>query len=148
MSNVKRFNLRVYALLIKGDKILLADESINGFQFTKFPGGGLELGEGLIDGLKRELIEEGNITIEDINHFYTTDFFQLSAFNKEDQIVSVYYKVKANIDWNEFESDQSLPGKQHNLRLYFKPINELQESDLTFPIDKLVMKIPGFKVSL
>jgi len=30
-------------------------------QFSKFPGGGLEYGEGLIEGLKREFVEECNV---------------------------------------------------------------------------------------
>jgi hypothetical protein len=28
-------------------------------------------------------------------HLYTTDFFQMSAFNPEHQIISVYYRVEA-----------------------------------------------------
>lgn len=117
---------------------MLADENINGFEFTKFPGGGLEYGEGIAEGLIRELWEEGQIEIDSSEHLYTTDFFQRSAFKKNEQIISVYYKVRAEIAWTEFESDQSFGEKQHKLRLYFKKISELNESDLTFPIDKEV----------
>src|SRR5471030_407899 len=88
------FNVRVYGLLINDkDEILLSDEQEYGMQFSKFPGGGLEYGEGLIEGLKREFVEECNVEIEVTEHFYTTDFFVKSAFN-DSQIISVYYLVK------------------------------------------------------
>lgn len=136
---VNKFNLRVYALIIRDGMILLADETINDFSFTKFPGGGVEYGEGLADALRRELIEEGNIEVKEMRHFYTTDFFQQSAFSAADQIISVYYDVKADIPWMDMTTDQSLPGKQHSVRLYFFPLGELAEGRLTFPIDKHVL---------
>jgi ADP-ribose pyrophosphatase YjhB (NUDIX family) len=88
------FNVRVYGLLINADnEILISDEQEYGMRFTKFPGGGLEHGEGLIDGLKREFIEECGAEVEVTDHFYTTDFYVKSAFN-DSQVISVYYLVK------------------------------------------------------
>src|SRR5471030_532993 len=92
-----QFNVRVYGLLINdNNEVLISDEQEYGMRFTKFPGGGLEFGEGTIEGLKREFIEECNAEIEVIGHFYTTDFFVKSAFNNS-QVVSVYYLV-TNMD--------------------------------------------------
>ena len=49
------FNIRVYGILINDKKqVLVSDEFIRGSYYTKFPGGGLEYGEGLIEALKRE----------------------------------------------------------------------------------------------
>jgi len=88
------FNVRVYGLLLnENDELLISDEQEYGMRFSKFPGGGLELGEGLIDGLKREFMEECDLEIEAVSHFYTTDFAVKSAFNNS-QIISVYYMVK------------------------------------------------------
>src|ERR1700761_2895768 len=88
------FNVRVYGILMNDqDQVLISDEQEYGMRFTKFPGGGLEFGEGLIDGLKREFVEECDVEIEVIKHFYTTDFFVKSAFN-DSQVISVYYIVK------------------------------------------------------
>src|SRR3954470_4995518 len=95
-----KFNVRVYGLLLDDQqRILISDEEEYGIRFTKFPGGGLEYGEGLIDALKREFIEECNAEIEVLEHIYTTDFFVKSAFN-DSQIISVYYLVKpvSNLD--------------------------------------------------
>lgn len=141
MTIVKRFNIRVYAIIVSGNSIMLADECINDFSFTKFPGGGVEPGEGIADALKRELMEEGNIELIDMQHLYTTDFFQRSAFNPEEQIVSVYYKADVRFNWSEFSSDQSHSGRKHHVRLYLRDLSGLSEETLTFPIDKHVLGI-------
>src|SRR6266566_4559732 len=89
------FNLRVYGILLgENNQVLVSDEFIRGKYYTKFPGGGLELGEGTRDCLKREFKEEMDLDVEVGEHIYTTDFFQVSAFNPDHQIISIYYLVK------------------------------------------------------
>ncbi|MFX5510116.1 NUDIX domain-containing protein, partial [Acinetobacter baumannii] len=73
-----------------------SDEFIRGQFYTKLPGGGLEIGEGTRDCLAREFKEETGLTVTIGKHIYTTDFFQISAFNNKDQIISIYYEVIAN----------------------------------------------------
>ncbi len=90
------FNLRVYGILINNKKqLLVSDELVRGSSITKFPGGGLEFGEGTRDCLKREFMEEMELNVEIGEHIYTTDFFQLSAFNPKHQIISIYYLANA-----------------------------------------------------
>ena len=90
----ERFNIRVYGILIDdNNRILVSDEYIRGNYFTKFPGGGLELGEGTKDCLIREFMEETGLTVTINKHLYTTDFYQQSAFRSSDQIISIYYTV-------------------------------------------------------
>ena len=92
----EKFTIRVYGILKdSNDRILLSDEFIRGDYFTKFPGGGMELGEGTRDCLKREFKEETGLNVKIGDHIYTTDYFQVSAFNKKDQIISIYYHVIA-----------------------------------------------------
>jgi len=77
------FNIRVYGILITDDnKVLVSDEFIRGNYYTKFPGGGLEFGEGTRDCLAREFMEEMNLKVKVEEHLYTTDFFQMSAFDR------------------------------------------------------------------
>lgn len=136
-----QFNVRVYGLLInENNEVLVSDEQEYGMQFTKFPGGGLEYGEGLTDGLKREFIEECNAEVEIISHFYTTDFFVKSAFN-DSQIISVYYLVKnintlyLNFKTKVFDFD----GEGDVLQAFrWIKLDRLREDDFTFPIDKYV----------
>jgi 8-oxo-dGTP diphosphatase len=76
--------------------VLINEELIRGQKVIKFPGGGLDWGEGTIACLKREWREELAIDINVTGHFYTTDFFQDSAFDNS-QVISIYYFVNANV---------------------------------------------------
>jgi 8-oxo-dGTP diphosphatase len=90
------FSIRVYGILTHPTQgVLVSDEWIRGMKITKFPGGGLELGEGTRDCLVREFMEEMNLRVAVGAHLYTTDFFQQSAFNSNYQILSIYYWVTA-----------------------------------------------------
>jgi len=90
-----QFTIRVYGILIDSkQRILVSDEFIRGNYFTKFPGGGLELGEGTRDCLVREFKEETGLDVSVGEHIYTTDFYQVSAFNPNHQIISIYYFVQ------------------------------------------------------
>jgi 8-oxo-dGTP diphosphatase len=79
-----QFNLRVYGTILNiwGNSVLVADEFQQGMRMTKFPGGGLDFGEGIIDCLKREAIEEFGQEITNLEHYYTTDFFHKVLFSK------------------------------------------------------------------
>ena len=69
----KKFNVRVYGILEKDNCVLVSDEDRFGKQFTKFPGGGLEWGEGVEDCLIREFKEELSVDIQVNSLFYLTD---------------------------------------------------------------------------
>ncbi len=142
MSTIDKFNIRVYGLLLNPlNQLLIAHEQINDFKFTKFPGGGLEFGEGLTDCLVREFKEETNLTVEIDEHFYTTDFFQTSAFKQNEQIISVYYWVKTNQNWQQVSLAQHQVKYGHrieNLRFEWVDVNTITPDIFTFPIDKLV----------
>ena len=81
-------------MLNERDEILVSDELIKGNKYTKFCGGGMEIGEGTIECVIREFREEMNLKIEVVNHLYTTDFYQKSAFNPNHQLISIYYQVR------------------------------------------------------
>jgi len=144
MNTKQFFNVRVYGLLINNNnEVLISDEQEYGMRFTKFPGGGLEYGEGLTDGLKREFVEECNTEVEIINHFYTTDFFVKSAFN-DSQIISVYYVVKAVSDLRFLTKTLvfDFDGEGDTLQSFrWIKLNELKSADLTFPIDQYVAEL-------
>ena len=146
------FNLRVYGILINDEnQVLVADEYIRGGYYTKFPGGGLEFGEGTRDCLKREFKEEMDLEVAVGEHIYTTDFFQMSAFNPEHQIISIYYYAKAlepircpiRTSIFDFDAEQmevyTKTGEIETFR--FIDWDDLTPESVTLPIDKVVVGI-------
>lgn len=136
---VPRFNVRVYGLLFNahGD-VLISDECRNGYSFTKFPGGGVEFGEGLTDALKREFMEELGITINVGDFFYVNDFFQPSAFHPNDQIIACYYTVHSDQLDHIVVDQHTLPLKEEGECHRWIALSELTDEILNFPVDRHV----------
>ena len=136
------FNVRVYGVLVdEHNRVLISDERTQNVSFTKFPGGGLEYGEGLIDALKREFLEECNLPIDVVKHLYTTDFYEKSSFNNS-QIISIYYLVKAlapiQLDLRDKAFDfrkDPLVDKEEAFRMV--DIASLAPADFTFKTDQI-----------
>jgi len=147
---INRFTIRVYGILFDENKrILVSDEFIRGDYFTKFPGGGLEIGEGTRDCLKREFKEETGLDVVVGDHIYTTDYFQPSAFNPNDQIISIYYFVQAE-DVNslavktkvfDFELHQIADPNGQSEVLRWIEWKDLNEDAVSLPIDKIVLRM-------
>lgn len=146
------FNIRVYGILINEQKqVLVSDEYIRGMYITKFPGGGLELGEGTRDCLKREFLEEMNLKVEVNEHVYTTDFFQMSAFNKDQQIISIYYFVKALEEIKAPLREKEFDFDERELKMYadtgetetFRFIHwqNFSAASVSLPIDKIIASL-------
>lgn len=137
-----RFTIRVYGLITNDRKeVLVTDEFQLNMKMTKFPGGGLDFGEGTIDCLKREMIEECNQEIEDIRHFYTTDFYQKALFYEDHQLISIYYlarlkdPVRFRISTMAFDFLEMVNGNQS---FRWVAADSLNPDDFSFPIDKHV----------
>lgn len=137
---IKQFNLRVYGLIIHDGAVLVSNEKRFGMEMIKFPGGGLEKGEGIADCVLREFKEELGIEIMLGKLFYVNDFLQVSAFNEEDQLISFYYLVhpikKIGLD-KELWLDNI--HAEENQEFYWVAISEIDASDFTFPVDQKVV---------
>lgn len=147
---MNRFNIRVYGILKdKNNRVLVSDELIRGEYFTKFPGGGLEFGEGTRDCLKREFKEETNLDVTIGEHIYTTDYFQMSAFNKDHQIISIYYWVhvdesvalETKTKLFDFLPHQIADTKGEYEVFRWIEWNELTAETVSLPIDKIVVNL-------
>ena len=138
---MKSYNIRIYGIFInEQNELLVTDEFRHGTEITKFPGGGLEWGEGTIECLKREFREELNCEIEIVGHFYTTDFFQQSAFHSHHQLISIYYKVKVTeplaIPISKTQYDFEKTEGAQSFR--WISVSKITTDDFTFPIDQKV----------
>jgi 8-oxo-dGTP diphosphatase len=152
LQKMNAFNIRVYGILINDNKqVLVSDELIRGMKITKFPGGGLEFGEGTKDCLRREFMEEMNLQIEVGEHIYTTDYFQISAFNNSHQIISIYYFVKAlqpitvSLRTKPFDFDekqmQAYNETQQTESFRFIEWENYDATQMSLPIEKKVAEI-------
>ncbi len=131
MDGDKRFNVRVYGIWIQDGKLLVNEELIRGHNVIKLPGGGLEYGEGTIDCLKREWKEELDIDIEIDRHFYTTDYFQPSAYG-ESQVISIYYLVTVP------NPPATIVNAEPNETTYWMSAWDVTADTFTLAIDKVV----------
>ena len=88
---IDKINVRVYATIVKDNKVLVLHEEYVGEQLMKFPGGGLEFGESVLECVQRELDEELNIKVKNIEHLYTQEDFLVSKFRNSEQLLTIYY---------------------------------------------------------
>ncbi len=140
---VNQFNIRVYGLLIDSGRVLVTDEFRLGIFMTKFPGGGLQFGEGTIDCLKREFMEEMNMPIEGIVHYYTTDFFQSTTLLPSDmQLFSIYYLVQAQKPYPFITTAirNDIPSVDGSQSFRWVDVNDLNPAEFTFPIDQYLVR--------
>lgn len=152
MNKSGNFVIRVYGLIInQKNEILLSDEFQMGMKMTKFPGGGLEFGEGIIDCLRREFYEEcSGQKIKNLRHFYTCDFYQKAFFYENHQLISIYYlaelqtPVQFKISDKHFDFENMKNGNQS---FRWANLDDLNETQLTFSIDKTVLgKIKSIQI--
>lgn len=145
---ITMLSVRVYGILSdSSNRVLVSDEFIRGSYYTKFPGGGLEIGEGTRDCLKREFKEETNLDVTIGDHIYTTDFCQVSAFNNAHQILSIYYFVYTAEPKDlitktalfDFEPHQIADLSANSEVFRWVEWNDLTEESVSLPIDKIVV---------
>ncbi len=144
LENITRFNVRVYGILVnEHNHILVSDELIRGAEYTKFPGGGLEFGEGTRSCLIREFKEETGVLIHVKEHIYTTDVFVASDFDDDSQVLCIYYLV-GSPDWSKIKTSSKKFDFEKGINESFRwvKIDELKnEQHMLLPTDKTVVKI-------
>ncbi|MBW7870694.1 MAG: NUDIX domain-containing protein [Flavobacteriia bacterium] len=138
----KPFNVRIYGLLIHNHRLMILEEPFMGEIVKKFPGGGLEFGEGTRDCLKREFKEELNLDIRVGEHFYTQDFFLQSGLDPKEQILMIYYRVELT-DISQLHVEEAAIKE-----LIWIDLDMLSEDDLSLPTDKIVTRMLLSKIEI
>jgi 8-oxo-dGTP diphosphatase len=145
MKQSGNFIIRVYGIVFNDkNEVLLTDEFQLGMKMTKFPGGGLQFGEGTTECLVREFKEECNgQELENIRHYYTTDYFQKALFFENHQLISIYYltdlimPLRFKISEKPFDFEKPENGSQS---FRWANLTETTYDELSFPIDKVVFQ--------
>lgn len=133
----------MYGIVLNDKReVLVSHERRGGYEFTKFPGGGVELGEGILDALHREFKEELDAEIDTATFFYVNEHFQASTFKSTDQVISFYYRV--TLDYASIKTGVSnLPLGSSEVsdfeRVSWVPLSQDLLALMTFPIDKMVL---------
>ena len=131
---IDKINVRVYATIVKDNKVLGLHEEYVGEQLMKFPGGGLEFGESVLECVQRELDEELNIKVKNIEHLYTQEDFLVSKFRNSEQLLTIYYLAEM-LDENELLIMDPCIDKIEWVSL------ETEENTFPLPIDKIVFDV-------
>ena len=142
-----RFNVRVYMILTrvhpseKTLQVLVSYERLPMGGVMKFPGGGLEWGEGTSACLRREALEELGQPIEVGEWTHVSRRAHISSFDANQQVVAVH--VEASLEGDVAFDDQGalddVFGKKvpvMHQRLGWQDVNSLQERDFHFASDR------------
>ncbi len=130
---IDKINIRIYAAIVKDRKVLALHEEYAGDYLMKFPGGGLEFGESVLECLQREFAEELNVKIQNIEHFYTQEDFLVSRFRENEQLLSIYYLAEI-VDESELLIMDPCIEKTEWISL------DTEENPFPLPIDKIVFE--------
>ena len=129
---ITSFNVRVYVTIVKDQKVFALFEEYAGEQLLKFPGGGLEFGESVIECVQREFDEELNLKIKNIEHFYTQEDFLVSRFRDSEQLLTIYYLADI-VDESDLLIRDACIEKAEWVSLH-------EENPFPLPVDKIVFE--------
>ncbi|MAB85042.1 MAG: NUDIX hydrolase [Cryomorphaceae bacterium] len=132
---------RVYGFLINNsNQVLVSAERFNGIPLIKFPGGGVEWGEGLQEALIREFKEELKISIGVKENIYFNDFPVESAIDKRYQVQAFFYHVEP-LEPMRFSTVLSLkPPEKNTENFIWVDLKNLNEELFTYEIEKEAVK--------
>ena len=93
----ERFSVRAYGVLRRGKTVLMARSRFGPKVFVNFPGGGVEVGEAPLEGLKREFMEETGVACRPKRLLYASEGLHVST-QMPIQLVSLYWEVEVDGD--------------------------------------------------
>ena len=139
---MRKKQIRAIAICVfrKGDLILVAEgiDEVKGDHFYRPIGGGIEYGETSSDALKREMLEEIEAKINNLNYLGTIE--NIFTFNGDlgHEVVFVY---DAEFVDKSFYDQSSFLGQEDNgatFKLLWKPISDFTNNKLNLVPDGLL----------
>ena len=135
MEKVSRFNARCYGLLVSSQgRVMGLKERWRGVDLQKFPGGGLEFGEGMVECLDREVREEFSLfKPQQWHHLYSPTHFFTSQFKPNEQLIITYFEGLETAQ----EEDWALqPNDPNVLEICWLPLHESSADWFTLESDR------------
>lgn len=133
------FKMRVAGLIIKDDKLLTVNICDNGFYCL--PGGHIHLGESSLDAIKREMVEEVELSCKDAKLLALVENFFVGKGKKFHEVCYFYlYQPNEDVkseDYTRIENDE---GELKNLEFKWIKLDELDKFDFrpNVLVDKLM----------
>ena len=118
MNQEYTFNIRITGILIENNEILLVQQKLSDKRNWSLPGGRLERGETLSQGLIREMKEETGLDVEIIRMLYLCDVAASS-----NTILHITFLIKRIGGEIELPSNEFDENPIHDVK--FVPISEL-----------------------
>ncbi len=144
MTDITSQIIRVKALILNSRNEILLGEAFNTVQF---PGGHLEENETLEEALKREILEETGIILDNIGRPFLNIKHILKDYplTKENCSVEIYYYyIKTDEPFHLDKLNLDKEEKYGNFKLYYLDINKLKKYLNTRikdnPVNKIITK--------
>lgn len=118
MNQEYTFNIRITGILIENNEILLVQQKLSDKRNWSLPGGRLERGETLAQGLIREMKEETGLDVEIVRMLYLCDVAASS-----NTILHITFLIKRIGGEIELPSNEFDENPIHDVK--FVPISEL-----------------------
>ncbi|MEY2753467.1 MAG: hypothetical protein RLZZ570_1413 [Bacteroidota bacterium] len=133
--------VRVYGFLEDAQgRVLVSAERFRGQPLVKYPGGGVEWGEGIREALVREFQEELQLDVAVENLVFFNEFPVVSAFDPEVQVFSFFYRVTAAGPMSFATHPTVAVPDEDGERAVWVPKAELANVPFTYPIEQEATK--------
>lgn len=114
------FNIRITGILIENNEILLVQQKLSDKRNWSLPGGRLERGETLSQGLIREMKEETGLDVEIVRMLYVCD-----VASSSNTILHITFLIKRTGGEIELPSNEFDENPIHDVK--FVPVSELAQ---------------------
>lgn len=123
--------IRITAVVLRKDNILLVEQNVDNTRNWSLPGGGLDEGETLEEGIIRELIEETGVKIKVKELLYLCDYIR-----HDRHVVHMTFLAEAPND----EIGETTPGLDENpiKSIAYVPVDEIETYGFSKKFKKLV----------